>query len=133
MQNMTETLIGEPTAKFEVLGIRVDAVQIPDTVAILESWIAQRGASHYVAVTGMHGVSEAASDPSFRAALDAASLVVCDGMPLVWLGRLRGHKLRRRVYGHELLVDFCCANGSRFRLFFCCVTVDVLYQLTKSV
>ena len=30
-------------------------------------------------------------------------MVVPDGMPLVWLGRLRGHGLRRRVYGPELM------------------------------
>lgn len=106
------------TATFTVLGVRVDAVQIPDTIEILETWIADRDACHYVAVTGMHGVSESLSDKAFRSALDAASLVVCDGMPLVWLGRLHGHGLRRRVYGPELMEAFCRATGSRYRHFF---------------
>jgi len=101
-----------------VLGVRVDAVQIADTIEILQSWIASRDACHYVAVTGMHGVSESLSDPAFRSALDAASLVVCDGMPLVWLGRLHGHPLRRRVYGPELMESFCHATGARYRHFF---------------
>jgi N-acetylglucosaminyldiphosphoundecaprenol N-acetyl-beta-D-mannosaminyltransferase len=120
MQNaaVQDTSPSTETAKFAVLGVRVDAVQIPHTIAILESWIEDRGGCHYVAVTGMHGVSEALSDPAFRAALDAASLVVCDGMPLVWLGRLRGHALRRRVYGPELMEAFCKATGSRYRHFF---------------
>ena len=118
MLNTTDTDFSTQTAKFAVLGVRVDAVQIPDTVAILQNWIECRDACHYVAVTGMHGVSEAQSDPAFRAALDAASLVVCDGMPLVWLGRLRGHDLRRRVYGPELMQAFCNATGSRYRHFF---------------
>jgi len=106
------------TARFPVLGIDVDAVQIPDTVAILQRWITQRDECHYVAVTGMHGISEAISDPQFRAALKSASLVVCDGMPLVWLGRLRGHALARRVYGPELMEAFCRATGSQYRHFF---------------
>lgn len=106
------------TLKFPVLGVRVDAVQIPDTISILESWIAERDGCHYVAVTGMHGVSESVSDPNFRAALDAASLVVCDGMPLVWLGRLHGHALRRRVYGPELMETFCKTTGAKYRHFF---------------
>src|SRR5579864_4418093 len=118
MQNMTDAVVGMQTAKFAVLGVRVDAVQIPDTVAILESWIGQRDACRYVAVTGMHGVSEAQYDLTFRAALDAASLVVCDGMPLVWLGRLRGHELRRRVYGPELMETFCKTTGANYRHFF---------------
>jgi N-acetylglucosaminyldiphosphoundecaprenol N-acetyl-beta-D-mannosaminyltransferase len=106
------------SARFPVLGIDVDAVQIPETIAILQRWIASRARCHYVAVTGMHGISEAVSDPEFRAALKSASLVVCDGMPLVWLGRLHGHALRRRVYGPELMETFCRVTGSDFRHFF---------------
>jgi N-acetylglucosaminyldiphosphoundecaprenol N-acetyl-beta-D-mannosaminyltransferase len=105
-------------ARFPVLGVKVDAVQIPDAIAVLQSWIADREGYHYVAVTGMHGISESVSDPKFRAALDAASLVVCDGMPLVWLGRLRGHDLARRVYGPELMETFCQTTGAQYRHFF---------------
>lgn len=131
MQNMTDTELGRQTSKFSVLGVRVDAVQIPDTIAILETWIERRDASRYVAVTGMHGVSEAQSDPAFRAALDAASLVVCDGMPLVWIGRLRGHLLQRRVYGPELMDAFCSVTGSRYRHFFYGGAKGVPEQLAK--
>jgi len=99
MQSDTDSVVVAGPAKFPVLGIGVDAVQIPDTISILQDWIARRDGCRYVAVTGMHGISEAVSDPTFRAALNAASLCVCDGMPLVWLGRLHGHALRRRVYG----------------------------------
>jgi len=118
MEHSTETLAVTRPAKFPVLGIGVDAVQIPDTIAILQSWIADRSSCRYVAVTGMHGISEAVGDPKFRAALQSASLVVCDGMPLVWLGRLHGHGLKRRVYGPELMHTFCRVTGSRYRHFF---------------
>jgi N-acetylglucosaminyldiphosphoundecaprenol N-acetyl-beta-D-mannosaminyltransferase len=107
------------TAKFKVLGIRVDAIQIPDAVRILEEWIAERAGSRYVAVTGMHGVSEALVDHPFRAVLGAASLVVSDGIPLVWLGRWHGYKnMTRRVYGPELMETFCRETGDRYRHFF---------------
>jgi N-acetylglucosaminyldiphosphoundecaprenol N-acetyl-beta-D-mannosaminyltransferase len=118
VQNTIENPRATETVRFPVLGIGVDAVQIPETIAILQRWIANREGCHYVAVTGMHGISEAVSDPEFRAALKSASLVVCDGMPLVWLGRLRGHALRRRVYGPELMETFCRVTGSRYRHFF---------------
>ena len=118
MQGDSGSDMATQTTRFPVLGVQVDAVQIPDTIAILKDWIAGRDACHYVAVTGMHGISEAASDPSFRAALNAASLVVCDGMPLVWLGRWHGHALRRRVYGPELMETFCRDTGSRYKHFF---------------
>jgi N-acetylglucosaminyldiphosphoundecaprenol N-acetyl-beta-D-mannosaminyltransferase len=104
---------------FRVLGVRVHGVQIPDTIGILESWIKESGSSRYVAVTGMHGVSEAQRDPAFKTALATADLIVPDGMPLVWLGRLRGFKsMKRRVYGPELMETFCRQTGSKYRHFF---------------
>jgi N-acetylglucosaminyldiphosphoundecaprenol N-acetyl-beta-D-mannosaminyltransferase len=104
---------------YRVLNVRVDAVQIPDAVRILETWIAERGPARYVAVTGMHGVSVSREDEEFSRILSHASLVVADGMPLVWLGRLQGFKhMRRRVYGPELMETFCRETGSKYRHFF---------------
>ncbi len=103
---LTQTAPRE-NASFKVLGVRVDAVQVPDVVAQMEGWIQERGQSHYIAVTGMHGVTEAQHDPCFKDILNAADLVVPDGMPLVWLSRIRGHSLQRRVYGPELMLAFC--------------------------
>ncbi len=103
---------------FRVLGVRVDAVQIPEVIAHMARWIAARGTGHYIAVTGMHGVMEARHDPSFKQILDAADLVVPDGMPLVWLGRRLGFSLRRRVYGPELMLTFCRVTGPKYRHFF---------------
>jgi len=107
-----------PAQAFKVLGVRVNAVQIPDVIAQMEKWIAERCQCHFIAVTGMHGVTEAQHDPLFKQILNSADLVVPDGMPLVWLGRHHGHALRRRVYGPELMQTFCRATGSKYRHFF---------------
>ena len=104
---------------FKVLGVRVDAVQIPSVVAQMEHWIQEHRQTHYIAVTGMHGVTEARHNPAFREILNAADLVVPDGMPLVWLSRLRGHHLKRRVYGPELMFEFCQQTAAKgYRHFF---------------
>jgi N-acetylglucosaminyldiphosphoundecaprenol N-acetyl-beta-D-mannosaminyltransferase len=66
----------------------------------------------------MHGIVEAQHDPCFRSVLENADLVVPDGMPLVWLARKRGHALKRRVYGPELLKSFCQSTGGKHRHFF---------------
>lgn len=106
-------------ATYRVLGVRVHAVQIPDVIDIMESWVLGPRSSRYIAVTGMHGVSVARRDADFRAILDDADLVVPDGMPLVWLARSRGHALRRRVYGPELMLEFCRrTRGRGYRHFF---------------
>ncbi len=103
---------------YSVLGVRVHAIQTEDVVSQLSSWIEGRDFGRYVAVTGMHGVAEARQDSRFRKVLNAADLVVPDGMPLVWLGRWHRYPLRRRVTGSELMETFCRETGPRYRHFF---------------
>ena len=71
---------------FTVLGMRVDAVQIPDVISRMIRWITHREMGNYIAVTGMHGIMEARQNPCFKDILNQASLLVADGMPLVWIG-----------------------------------------------
>jgi N-acetylglucosaminyldiphosphoundecaprenol N-acetyl-beta-D-mannosaminyltransferase len=107
-------------AKFSVLGVSINAVQIPDVIAQMEEWIARHEVCRYIAVTGMHGITEAQHGGGFRNILNAAGLVVPDGYPLVWLGRKKGFpQLRRRVYGPELMSAFWEQTTSkRYRHFF---------------
>jgi N-acetylglucosaminyldiphosphoundecaprenol N-acetyl-beta-D-mannosaminyltransferase len=106
-------------ACFRVLGVRVNALQIPDVVAQMEQWIHERGGCRSIAATDMHGTVEAQHDPSFKQVLHSTDLVVPDGMPLVWLGRSRGHHLPRRVYGPDLMLEFCEKTAGRgYRHFF---------------
>lgn len=112
-----ESMLPSNSPSFKVLGVRVHAVQIPDVISQMMAWISERNACHYIAVTGMHGVSESQREPHFKKILNEADLVVPDGMPLVWLGKRHGHPLRRRVYGPELMQTFCEQTGSRYRHF----------------
>jgi N-acetylglucosaminyldiphosphoundecaprenol N-acetyl-beta-D-mannosaminyltransferase len=103
---------------YKVVGVRVDALEMRDVIAQLQEWIASRSRGNYVAVTGMHGVSEVLRDPSLRQVINQAGMVVPDGMPLVWLARWHGISIRRRVTGAELMQGFCEQTGSRYRHFF---------------
>lgn len=118
---------------FEVLGIRVNAIQIPGVVARMESWITCHNGCRYIAVTGMHGITEAQHDSGFARVLNSADLVVPDGMPLVWLGRKQGHPLKRRVYGPELMQTFCSSTASKYRHFFYGGAPGVAESLAKAM
>jgi N-acetylglucosaminyldiphosphoundecaprenol N-acetyl-beta-D-mannosaminyltransferase len=103
---------------FRVLGVPVNAIQIPGAIATMEEWIRDKAGTHFVAVTGMHGVVEAQHQQAFKNILNSADLVVPDGMPLVWIGRRYGYKMPRRVYGPELMETFFKATGDRYSHFF---------------
>jgi len=104
---------------YNLLGVRVDAVQIADTIARMEEWIKRREACHFVAVTDMHSIMEAQHDKGFKGMLAGADLVVPDGFPLVWMGRRKGFALRSRVCGPELMAAFCEQTAQKgYRHFF---------------
>jgi N-acetylglucosaminyldiphosphoundecaprenol N-acetyl-beta-D-mannosaminyltransferase len=107
-----------PVPEFNVLGVRVHAIQIPDVVKWMESTIVANSCRRFLAATGMHGITEALHDPQFRTVLNEADLVVPDGMPLVWSARTHGFMLKRRVYGPELMETFCRETGAKYRHFF---------------
>ena len=98
-----------PVPRFNVLGTGVSALSLD---AARDLVLTARGRKHlgHVCATGVHGVSEARRDPSFRRILNRAWLNVPDGMPLVWLGRWHGHSQITRVYGPDLMLAVCDAG-----------------------
>jgi N-acetylglucosaminyldiphosphoundecaprenol N-acetyl-beta-D-mannosaminyltransferase len=109
---------GDGVQRFGLLGVQVAALQIPQVISWMEQVISRSPVSQYICVTGMHGVTEAQFDPSLKSVLNEAGLVVPDGTPLVWAGRVHGYPLKRRVYGPELMEDFCRETGDRYRHYF---------------
>ena len=89
-----------------VLGVGVHAVNLRTAVEFVETSIA-RESSGYVCVTGVHGVMEANRNVQFRTILDRALLVLPDGMPTVWVGRLQKHRHMKRVFGPDFMSEMC--------------------------
>jgi N-acetylglucosaminyldiphosphoundecaprenol N-acetyl-beta-D-mannosaminyltransferase len=98
---------------FRVLHSTIHAVQIDDVMEIFEQWISTRERSRYVALCNIHMVMEAYNDAYFRDVLASADLVAPDGMPVIWVGRRRGFKLSRRVYGPDLFFEFCQTTATK--------------------
>ncbi len=86
----------------DILGVRVSAVNLDDAVGTVEQWI-REGSRNYICVTGVHGVMESRRDRRLREIHNRAGLVTPDGMPLVWLLRLRGNRRTERICGRDLL------------------------------
>jgi N-acetylglucosaminyldiphosphoundecaprenol N-acetyl-beta-D-mannosaminyltransferase len=123
-----------PLPSFEVLGVRVNAVQMSEAVERMRSWVdAPYCKTYFVAVTAMHPVAEARHNDDYRRILNSADLAVPDGMPLVWLARLNGFALKNRVCGSELMESFCRTTGSAYRHFFYGGTPGVAEKLAQAL
>lgn len=102
-----------------ILGVGVSAINPDMAVDTIDGWIAE-GRQNYVCVTGVHGVIESQSDQDLRRIVNQAGLVTPDGMPLVWVSRLRNNRSVSRVYGPDLMAEVCAksvAKGHRHFLY----------------
>ena len=101
-----------------ILGVDVAAVAYEPTIERLLAAITHRDRLrvHFCTV---HTVIEATRDERLRTRLNAAELVAPDGMPLVWVARLRGRRVER-VCGPDVmpaLLDRGRAIGARHFLY----------------
>lgn len=90
--------------RVNVLGVGVSAINIPMALEQIDQWIERRDNKTYVTVSGVHGVMESQRDEAIRRMHNEAGMVTPDGMPLVWLGKMAGHKHMDRVYGPDLML-----------------------------
>ncbi len=104
--------------RVNVLGVGISVLNLKTALAAMAEAVAQRRKG-YICITGVHGVIEAQDDPAFRRILNEAFLCTPDGMPMVWAGKLRGHREMSRVYGPDLMLDVCAwSQQSGCRHFF---------------
>ena len=87
----------------DILGVRVDALNLNDIIRMIGSWIELR-TQNYICVTGVHGVVECQDDQDLLQIHRQAGLVVPDGMPLVWAGRHIGLTGMQHVRGADLML-----------------------------
>ncbi len=109
----------ETPRRVNILGVGISAINMEQALAIIDDWIARRD-PHYVCVSTVHGVMECQRDEAVRRALNSSGLTTPDGMPLVWISRLRGFRHVRRVYGPDLMLAVCersVAKGYRHYLY----------------
>lgn len=86
----------------DLLGVRFAAV----TEAQAAAWVVDRwsqGAGGWVSTPNTHQLNMISRRPDLRALIGGASLVVADGMPLVWASALQRSPLPQRVAGSSLV------------------------------
>jgi N-acetylglucosaminyldiphosphoundecaprenol N-acetyl-beta-D-mannosaminyltransferase len=101
--------MAQSIGRVDVLGVGVSAIDMPMAVAEIGRWIEGRE-SHYVCVTGVHGVMESQRDPDLRRIHNDSGLTTPDGMPMVWAARRAGASHVRRVYGPDLMLAICARS-----------------------
>ena len=94
-------------------------MSLPTKISVVRTWInatsyanatenicrwTQEKRNSFICAANVHMVMEAWDTPDFSKIVNSADMVTPDGMPLVWMLRLKGVKGQQRVYGPTLML-----------------------------
>jgi exopolysaccharide biosynthesis WecB/TagA/CpsF family protein len=88
--------------RVEIDGLLFDDVTMAEATARIVELARLRDRPRFVCTGNLDHLAIAAEDREFKAAYEAADLVVADGAPVVWLSKLGGTPLKERVAGSDL-------------------------------
>jgi N-acetylglucosaminyldiphosphoundecaprenol N-acetyl-beta-D-mannosaminyltransferase len=103
----------------EIVGLPIAMTDYAQAMDVMDGMVARRERG-YVCAVAVHAVMVADHEDEMRRAVLGSSLIVPDGMPVVWAANLLGEKLRNRVYGPELMDRYsrrCAERGHRVWLY----------------
>lgn len=90
-----------------IIGINVDIGNMSELANTIIQIAKSRTRNAYVCVANVHMLTIARGSRLFGETLKNATLVVPDGMPLVWTQRLKGNQNAERVCGPDLMLELC--------------------------
>jgi N-acetylglucosaminyldiphosphoundecaprenol N-acetyl-beta-D-mannosaminyltransferase len=102
-------------------GIDFGNVTMEETVAIIQQMVQKGKQPHHICTGNLDHLYLLQHDKDFRKAYQTASLVLADGMPIVWLSKLNKAQqpLKERVAGSDLFWELARASqATQLRLFF---------------
>ena len=122
-----------PFASFRLLGTRINPLGHEQILSQMDEWIGDHSYGHSVIFANTHVVMESRHNPGLVEALEAATLVVPDGMPIMVAARSRGHSMRARSDGPGLMQKALTREECRgWRHFFYGGTPEVLVALLQK-
>ena len=102
---------------YTVGGVRISCVDHKKAVDLLFR-AASEGGGGFITVTSAHGVVESQSDDALRHIINSAQMTLADGMPILWVGKLKNAAVKR-VSGAEFVEGIMHdARASRIRHYF---------------
>tara|TARA_B100002052_G_scaffold297744_1_gene329231 strand:+ start:3162 stop:3917 length:756 start_codon:yes stop_codon:yes gene_type:complete len=89
--------------KINVLDVGISQVKINDILELVPKFI-KTDNKGYVTVTGAHGIIESRRDEKIRSIHNGSYMSIPDGMPCVWVSKLKKSKNIERCFGPEVFI-----------------------------
>lgn len=87
-----------------ILNVSISSTSYIKATNLIRNWV-NNSESRYVCAANVHMLMEAYDSKKFREIITSADMVTPDGIPLVWMMRLKGENKQGRVYGPDLMLS----------------------------
>lgn len=103
----------EKSNRVRVVSLFPDVVTHSSAIAKVAELVSEKRGG-YVCFSTVHMVMESYDNAEFGKKVNAANLIVTDGMPLVWMQKIQGKKTASRVRANDLMIsllEFAAKNN----------------------
>lgn len=124
----------DPPPRFSLLDVGLSGVTLSEAVERMLA-MTRDGGKHYVCIFAVDSVLKCHDVPRLREIANAADLTLCDGMPLVFVGRRFAKLSFDRCYGPDVMLETIaagCASGLR-HFFYGGADEGVIGRLTHNL
>jgi N-acetylglucosaminyldiphosphoundecaprenol N-acetyl-beta-D-mannosaminyltransferase len=97
--------MSESPQKLRIVSLDVDVVEFDELIKRIDELRVSGGG--YVCFSTVHMVMEAFDDKDYADIVNAADIIVPDGMPLVWMQKLATIPNATRVRANDLMIGLC--------------------------
>ena len=102
---LTENTV-EKSNRVCVVSLFPDVVRHESAIAKVAELVREKNGG-YVCFSTVHMVMESYDNKEYGAKVNAADLIVTDGMPIVWMQKFQGKKTASRVRANDLMIMLC--------------------------
>ncbi|MEO8003702.1 MAG: WecB/TagA/CpsF family glycosyltransferase [Betaproteobacteria bacterium] len=100
-----------------VLGLPIDTLSSAETIDHIRTALAARSQC-WLCTSNVQYLVETRKDRQFRDTVIKSDLSLTDGIPLIWLARLMGVRVKERVAGSDLFDALMSGKGGALKVFF---------------
>ena len=92
--------------RVKIVSLRVNVVNHESAIEKIRELV-ERQMGGYVCFSTVHMIMESFDNPEYAAKVNAADLIIPDGMPLVWMQKLQKQSSATRVRANDLMIQLC--------------------------
>lgn len=120
-------------SRMQFLNTEVDNLTMDEAISKIEQLINKKKPS-YVVTPNVDHIVKLEDDIEFKKVYENADLILTDGMPLVWISKMKGKPIKQKVSGSDLFPRVCKLSAEKgYKIFLLGAAKGVAAKAAKKL